>query len=88
MIPNEYGGSVRLEPRPLKQLRQAKPTYLFGFELKSVGWYEMWFSSYLATFGRVSSAFKMGNVLLKNSRVLVLMTSLEKRKRLVSILFG
>ena len=40
----------------------------------------MWFSSYLATFGRVSSAFKMGNVLLKNSKVLVLMTSLEMRQ--------
>lgn len=48
-----------------------------GFEWKMVGLYAMWLSSYLATLGRVSSAFRMGRVLLKKSRVFFLISSLK-----------
>ena len=40
-----------------------------------VGLYMMWESWYLATLGSVSSAFRMGSVLLKKSSVLFLMSS-------------
>jgi hypothetical protein len=48
-------------------------------------WAGFWW--YLATLGRVSSAFRIGSVLLKYSRVLLRMSSLIKgRKRF--ILYG
>ena len=55
-----------------------------GFEWNKVGFWLMWLSSYRATFGKVSSAFKMGKVLLKNSNVLALKSSLKNERVLVS----
>ena len=57
-----------------------KSTYELGFELNSVGWYEICAFSYLATFGSVSSAFNIGRVLLKNSNVSRFNKSLKLEK--------
>ena len=53
-------------------------TYELGFELNNVGWYEMCAFSYFATFGKVSSAFRIGKVLLKNSSTFRFSKSLKR----------
>ena len=53
--------------------------YLPGLELNKVGFWVIWLSSYLATLGSVSSALRMGKVLLKNSSVLALKSSLKRK---------
>ena len=63
-----------------------KSTYELGFELNSVGWYEICAFSYLATFGSVSSAFNIGRVLLKNSNVSRFNKSLKLKKTAEDIL--
>ena len=55
-------------------------TYELGLELNSVGWYEICEFSYLATFGKVSSALRIGRVLLKNSNVSRFKRSLKRKK--------